>query len=266
MAKQIKRNSIENLVKAVEGLHPENGREFFLNKIKNLDSQGDVFACLLDIVKDKTITQRQKFSALSLMCEVAEKKHATTLLKLFADDKAEKTYEDDDKPTFWAYHYVLVALQSKKIAPFLLKLLPTVENLEKREVIVYVLGWGITRDKKADERVIEPLIKILTYKNEHEKVRGQAAESLALIESYHETKHSFDSLVQCLSDESAEVRFWCCYGLGQIGGEEAIPHLEKMLTDKTEVPFWWSVGKEAQDMIDAIRDSQEWRQEWQAED
>ncbi len=59
---------------------------------------------------------------------------------------------------------------------------------------------------------VSRICQLLSNKNENELIRGAAAEALA---GFHDSA-ALTTLRAALSDESAEVRFWVCYSLGQL--------------------------------------------------
>jgi len=112
-----------------------------------------------------------------------------------------------------------------------------------------VYKLGSTRDKRAIPR----LIRLLLNYEESPMVRGQAAESLSM----SRRKKAIKPLVECSADVSAEVGFWCVFGLGQFVKGRKTPTivvraLEERLGD-TGCPdnrgAWWSVGLEALAML-----------------
>lgn len=98
---------------------------------------------------------------------------------------------------------------------------------------------------------IPALENVLQNRQEHPRVRGQAAESLHL--SHRERSHRI--LLQNLQDPSKEVRFWCAYSLAEIGDPDALPILRKLAkVDHRIVKGWWSVSREANWAIRTIRE------------
>jgi hypothetical protein len=114
---------------------------------------------------------------------------------------------------------------------------------------VYALGFS-----RHDGRIVRPLIQVLLNKQETPRVRAQAAECLGMLGKRKAVK----ALIQCCTDESAEVRFWCVFGLGQYWWRRdkspllVIQALEARLEDN-ESPDdrgnWWTVGLEALAML-----------------
>jgi HEAT repeat protein len=86
------------------------------------------------------------------------------------------------------------------------------------------------------------LEKVLGNKQEHPKVRGQAAESLA----HNHRPKSHDIVLANLDDPSKEVRFWCAFALAQMAEQDALAPLKNLSeTDHRVVRGFWSVSKEA---------------------
>jgi hypothetical protein len=97
---------------------------------------------------------------------------------------------------------------------------------------------------------IRALEESLDNKDEHPKVRGQAAESLA--HNHREETHRL--LRRNLDDPSKDVRFWCAYSLTEMGDEESLAALKKLAEkDHRIVQGFWSVSKEARAAIRKIR-------------
>jgi HEAT repeat protein len=87
-------------------------------------------------------------------------------------------------------------------------------------------------------------------RQEHPKVRGQAAEALAIT---HRAS-SYRVLLRNLQDPSKEVRFWCAYSLAEMGDTDALAGLRKLAKeDQRIVKGFWSVNREANWAIRTIR-------------
>lgn len=126
------------------------------------------------------------------------------------------------------------------------------EQAEARAAAAYALGCI----PNTGRREIEPLLQVVQNKDEHPRVRAQAAESLQCSCE----PRAVGILIEALRDPSAEVRFWAAFALGELGGpgtpgaSEAVPELERLAaTDREAVPGWWSVSKEAADALDRLR-------------
>lgn len=97
---------------------------------------------------------------------------------------------------------------------------------------------------------IPALERTVANRQEHPKVRGQAAESLA----HNHRPESHRVLRENLNDVSKEVRFWCAYALAQMADEDAlIPLKELAQSDHRPVRGFWSVSREAKAAICTIR-------------
>ncbi len=116
---------------------------------------------------------------------------------------------------------------------------------------VYALGFS-----RRDERVVSPLIRVLLEKRETPWVRAQAAECLGMPGK----RKAIQALIECSKDESAEVRFWCVFAMGQCRWRgrgrkpllAAIRALEARLGDSgspDDRGDYWSVGLEALAML-----------------
>ncbi|HET8548849.1 MAG TPA: HEAT repeat domain-containing protein [Bryobacteraceae bacterium] len=93
------------------------------------------------------------------------------------------------------------------------------------------------------------LIAVLKNRAEDVRMRGRAAETLAL----HETARATRALISSLDDPAVEVRFWAVFALGSHPARKAIPAVEAMLGDHAVLPGWWSVAQEAEAVLDSLR-------------
>jgi hypothetical protein len=93
------------------------------------------------------------------------------------------------------------------------------------------------------------LIRVMEDRTEDSLLRGRAAESLQTRSAPRATR----ALMNALRDPAVEVRFWAVFALGSHPAKKAIPALEPMLGDSAVLPGWWSVGQEAEAMLDALR-------------
>lgn len=118
------------------------------------------------------------------------------------------------------------------------------EDEDVRFAAVYAIGLLDT-----DEKIL-PLIEKLEEQTEISKIRGLVAETLG----NSLDKRAIIPLLDALKDESLEVRFWSIFALGEIGAEEAISELEKIIQeDKSVLPGWWSLREEAEDALQLIK-------------
>ena len=87
------------------------------------------------------------------------------------------------------------------------------------------------------------------------QVRERATEMLHL-QSHRET---VEACAIALRAQTIGIRFWAAYTLGNLGfsgtalGAIAASALEGVLRDPEIAPGWWSVGREAQALIPALR-------------
>jgi HEAT repeat protein len=115
------------------------------------------------------------------------------------------------------------------------------KRVMNRTAAAYALNWRKT--------AILALEKSLDNRQEHPKVRGQAAESLA--HNHREKSHRV--LLRNLADPSKEVRFWCAYALAEMGEADAlIPLKDLVKRDHRIVKGFWSVSREARASIRRI--------------
>lgn len=117
------------------------------------------------------------------------------------------------------------------------------KRVMNRTAAAYALNWT--------KGAILALEKSVDNKQEHPKVRGQAAESLA--HNHREKSHRV--VLRNLGDPSKEVRFWCAYALAEMGESEAlIPLRDLVKRDHRIVRGFWSVSTEARASIRKIHE------------
>jgi HEAT repeat protein len=126
--------------------------------------------------------------------------------------------------------------------------------------VIYILKHGRTvlnrtaaayaLNLMSRKAAIPALEQTVDDKNEHPKVRGEAAESLA----HNHRAMSHRVLIRNLIDPSKDVRFWCAYSLSEMGDRDAlIPLRHLALSDNRIVRGFWSVSREAKAAIRIIR-------------
>lgn len=103
---------------------------------------------------------------------------------------------------------------------------------------------------------------ILRNRSESPTVRGNAAESLGVLLRFGRKSPKYrrteSTLIKALNDPNAEVRFWALYALGEMLSTRALPKIRRIAKDdKARVPKWWSVKREAQEVIERILDRTE---------
>jgi hypothetical protein len=100
------------------------------------------------------------------------------------------------------------------------------------------------------------LIDILSNSENHERVRGQAAEGIGLVLEYRRSKlrtAAEEILLKSLKDPSPTIRFWSCYAVGSLKMKNAIPILKELqANDHAVCPGWWYISEEAEDAIEWI--------------
>ena len=122
--------------------------------------------------------------------------------------------------------------------------------LHNKEAATYALAFI----ENSDEAIIT-LIDLLSSSENHELVRGQAAEGLGIMAlSNLKFKKAVENiLLKSLKDPSPMVRFWSCYAVGQLGLKKAVFILEEIKANDREIcPNWWYVSEEAEDAIEWI--------------
>jgi len=147
---------------------------------------------------------------------------------------------------------VISNLQGAKILSSLNRILRIGKRAYAREAAAYALSWY--RNLKA----VESLLACATDSGEQDSVRGQALEGmaahLACVSARSSSRQKAEKLMlRLLNSPFPTLRFWSCFGLGQLGCERAIPRLRKISARDTEIcPGWWYVREEAEDALDWI--------------
>lgn len=124
------------------------------------------------------------------------------------------------------------------------------KKLPNKEAATYALSFI----ENSHEALIT-LIDLVSSSENHELVRGQAAEGIGIMAlSNNRLREAVENtLLKSLKDPSPVVRFWSCYAVGRIGLKKAIEVLEEIKTNDTEIcPNWWYVSEEAEDAIEWI--------------
>jgi len=133
------------------------------------------------------------------------------------------------------------------------KIVTTGLEVHNKEAATYAISWTENRSS-----VLSVLIDILGTLENHERVRGQAAEGIGIISPSRKFKLRMaaeEILLKSLKDSSPTVRFWSCYAVGQIKLKRAIETLEKLKdNDNAVCPGWWYISEEADDAIEWIND------------
>jgi HEAT repeat protein len=99
------------------------------------------------------------------------------------------------------------------------------------------------------------LLAIFERAELHPSIRAQAAEGLGNTLGYSDGRRTLfrraaKSLIASLSSESPELRFWCCFALGQMHVHQAIPALKRVAAEDSDFcPGWWLVSEEASDAL-----------------
>lgn len=136
-------------------------------------------------------------------------------------------------------------LNAKKSVKDLITALANEKNNEVSKTIVYALGL------LGDATAFDILVNILKDKYRSPKIRGFAAEALADLKD----RRAVVPLIEVLKDMSVEVRFWATFSLGELGDEQALSELQKLvLSDTSILPNWGSIKEEAFTAIHRIQE------------
>ncbi len=120
---------------------------------------------------------------------------------------------------------------------------------------IYALG-GSTVSKRRLHELIARLLDIVDDATRLPSIRGHAAEGVGNLLAYTKRatlrRHATLRLVEHLTDDAPEVRFWTAFSLGQLRARYARSALAALVGDDEVLPGWWSVGEEAADALDTI--------------
>jgi HEAT repeat protein len=153
---------------------------------------------------------------------------------------------DDPSPlVFWEAAKTLSARRSVRLVSNLLIALKERATGDRRIAMVWLLG------SIGHNSALEPLAAILRDRRRAQILRAHAAEALGLLGDVR----AIEVLKGNLHDVSVDVRFWCVYALGELGGPSEIDSLKGMRErDLKGTPMgWWSIRKETRDAIRRIR-------------
>lgn len=154
-----------------------------------------------------------------------------------------QSLETGDDRFAWAAANALVRLRANDTAETILRVLEQ-GSPTKQAAAAWVLGWlGL-------ESAIPSLRVAVVDESLTIDVRAHATEALGIMQAHQ----AVPDLVTILSSESAELRYWAAYALGQIGDPTSIPELERLASsDIAVLSDGRSVREEALEALDEIR-------------
>ncbi len=161
--------------------------------------------------------------------------------------------ESHDTHLLWCAQRALSDMASRRTYRPLARIAATHPDVETQYQACYAISW--THDRAAAPILLE----LYCRSDLPPRVRGQAAEGLANTLGYTDRRRrifrqSAAALIQGLRDDSAEVRFWSAFALGQMHARQASPELARVVAEDTAFcPGWWYVHEEASDALGHIR-------------
>ena len=160
--------------------------------------------------------------------------------------------ESGDDVARWEAAKALAGIDSEANRAKLVRLIRDHPEPEVRMTASYTLGFAACGGSP-DE--VDALVGRLEDGREAVDVRCHAAEALGHMLDHENLgrDRAIPPLRQALGDDLPEVRFWAAFALGNIGGPSEIAALEQLTTDETVIPGWWSIGKEASESVEQIR-------------
>ena len=188
---------------------------------------------LLIVLKDKQGGDDIRLAACRILGHLRDEKAISDLLVALDEQNPQLTWEAAKS---------LILISSSEATQEVINILFAGKDPHNRVAAAYVLGLS------GDSRAVEPLIQVVGGTDLPE-VRSHAAEALGNLADDKAT----DFLINALEDNSAEVRFWSAFALGEIGNPKAIPELEKLSAeDKTNLPKLGLVSQEARRAMERI--------------
>jgi HEAT repeat protein len=199
---------------------------------------------LVTLLQDARADDELRAQAAWLLKLLGDARVAPPLIRMLRDHRVARE-------TRWTAAQTLGSVGGKRaVLPLIAVLLDAGDDLHLRKLAANSRGWI------DDKRAREALLRFLEDANQPADIRGDAAEALA----HYGGEQAVPALVRALDDPSVEVRFWALYALGTLGDATVVPKLEEIAaTDDRVLPRWWSIKKEAQDAIEAIRGRATWR-------
>lgn len=192
---------------------------------------------LVDLVRDRTAPAGQRYTAAQLL-SLRDPNAFRPLLEHFFECDAE---------TAWYLvrlgNLRLTASDERKI----LDIIQHEPDEHKRMAAIDILT---NHGRPGTHRIV---ISVLEDRAQPLLVRGRAAESFNMDRGRREV---LDALRRALSDPEPSIRFWAVYALGQIAQFRfhlhpmAIAALQPLVNDEGEVPEYWTVGREAQALLE----------------
>jgi hypothetical protein len=149
---------------------------------------------------------------------------------------------DKDSPHRWFVAQTLGLLESKRAeAPLIQIVLDRQEPEEIRHWSVIALSYSKT--------AADVFFPLLTDKTESPRIRGELIDKMY----YWWGERAIPPLIECLSDESEEVRFWACFGLYCFFPYAADTLLELDRVAATDTGYgMWHVRREALGAMERI--------------
>jgi len=143
--------------------------------------------------------------------------------------------------------------RTRKPVDEIIAILNEAQSAHNREAAAYALSWAFGR---RDQKPLEALLATFDKVGESPGVRGQALEGFGL---QHPSRRNRlwsgieAAILRGLADEATEVRFWACYAAGELQVKSALPKLQELAENDTEICLnWWRVSEEAADAIEWI--------------
>ena len=123
----------------------------------------------------------------------------------------------EDEGLVWEAAKALVRLRAEHATPTLMRLLAR-SSPSKQAAAAWVLGW------LGAPAAISSLRAAAMNPDLAVNVRAHATEALGVMQAHE----AVPDLITTLSSESAELRYWAAYSLGQLGDPVSIPELERV--------------------------------------
>lgn len=201
-----------------------------------LDSGVNSFSELLEVASNEDLETEIRSIACWFLSRLGDDRAIPVLVKCLND-------KDPDLRSEAARSLGTIA--SVHTAPVLIETLKQDLSAEVRLYAIYALGLI------GNESAVAPILETLLDANEEPEVRGMAAETLSVFLG----QQVVETLITCLSDTEAEVRYWSAFALGELGAKQALPELSRLMgNDESCLPDGSSVKDEAADAIKKIKE------------
>jgi len=225
----------DRLMKVVNQIEPISRSAALADMNLMLESGIDSFAKLSGTAANQSLGTDMRLIACWFLSRMSDNRAVPSLVKCL---------NDKDPALRSEAARALGTLGDPRAVPQLIKLLKGDSSSDVRFYAIY--GLGLLQSDSA----VAPILRVLENDSEDPGVRGIAAETLSVFGG----EQVIESLINCLTDRQAEVRYWAAFSLGEMGARSALSGLRRLAeTDQSSLSDGRSVHKEAAEAIGKIR-------------